>query len=111
MEVLSAILTILPILIHIYHKIEQSTENNSPSISPQQNSYVVEYEFSETEKLEIMNIDSLVVCYNSTTKLINYSPKKVAQILSNNAYINEIIIKEIIVRKNCVYLNHVWNTL
>ncbi|GGE96280.1 hypothetical protein GCM10011518_01950 [Flavobacterium limi] len=104
MDVLSFICTVLPIIIHIYYKIEQSSVGKSGKTSYVDYSYVETYVFSEEEKLENMNIDSLIVCYNSTTKINDYSPKKVEQAFIGNTNLREVIVKDIIVRKNCIYI-------
>ena len=56
------------------------------------------------EKLQVMNIDNLVYCYDSTTQINNYSSKNAEQILINNHISNHLIIKDIIIRENCMYL-------
>lgn len=56
------------------------------------------------EKLQTMNIDNLVSCYDSTTQISNYSSKKAEQFLMNNYLSNHFLIKDIIIRENCIYL-------
>ncbi|KRB56406.1 hypothetical protein ASD98_11130 [Flavobacterium sp. Root186] len=62
-----------------------------------------EIELSSEQKLELMDIDKITVCYQ-TTGIENFVIKNVEQILKQNYLKNEFTIKEVIVRKNCAYI-------
>ncbi|MFV8346189.1 hypothetical protein [Flavobacterium sp. ZB4P13] len=103
MEVLSAILTIGTIIYHIISKISESSDNSTNNYSHSDDSYLDTYELSQEEKLESMNIDNLVMCYQST-KINHFSVKKVEQTFMNNYLQNDLDIKDVIIRKNCIYI-------
>lgn len=58
---------------------------------------------SSDEKLESMNIDNLVVCYQSA-KINAFLIEKIEQILMHNYQKKDLYINDVIVRKNCIYL-------
>jgi hypothetical protein len=62
-----------------------------------------EIELSSDQKLELMDIDKITVCYE-TTGIENFVIKDVEKILKQNYFKNEFTIKEVIVRKNCAYI-------
>lgn len=58
---------------------------------------------NSTERLELMNIDSLVVCYQSI--IVNdFTIKKIEQLLKDNYQKEHLYIRDIITRKNCIYI-------
>lgn len=58
---------------------------------------------SSDEKLETMNLDNLNICYQSK-RIENFSVANAEQILINNYRKNDFEIKDVIVRKNCIYI-------
>lgn len=62
-----------------------------------------EIELSSDQKLELMDIDKITICYE-TTGIENFVIKDVETILKQNYLKNEFTIKEVIVRKNCAYI-------
>jgi hypothetical protein len=58
---------------------------------------------SSDEKLETMNIDNLNTCYQSAG-IDNFLVDNVEQILMNNYLKNDFEIKDVIARKNCIYV-------
>ncbi|WP_163408561.1 hypothetical protein [Flavobacterium ajazii] len=59
---------------------------------------------SDDEKLQVMNIDNLIVCYQSSIKVDRYSAEKVHQALRNYFPNSHFVIDEVITRKNCIYI-------
>jgi hypothetical protein len=104
MENISLIITIVGIVVHIIMKINDSMNRDSNnSYSGPDDNYINNYELSEQEKLGNMNIDNLIVCYQST-EIVGFSFEKARLILLNNYVKNDMFIKDIIIRKNCMYL-------
>lgn len=58
---------------------------------------------SSDEKLETMNLDNLNICYLSKG-IANFSIANAEQILINNYLKNDFEVKDVIVRKNCIYI-------
>ena len=103
METVSLIITAVSILFAIIKKLQDSG-NGSSTNSYNADNYLESYEFSKEEKLQNMNINSLVVCYASSTAITHYSVRKATQLLADRSHIPNLIVEEIIEQNNCVYL-------
>jgi hypothetical protein len=58
---------------------------------------------SSAERLELMDIDNLVVCYQSI--IVNaFTIKQIEQLLIDNYQKEHLYIRDIITRKNCIYM-------
>jgi hypothetical protein len=58
---------------------------------------------SSAERLELMDIDNLVVCYQSI--IVNaFTIKQIEQLLIDNYQKEHLYIRDIITRKNCIYI-------
>ncbi|HEX8576351.1 MAG TPA: hypothetical protein VF677_08665 [Flavobacterium sp.] len=104
---ISLIITIISIVVHIImkinDKINDNNNRNDHSYSGSDDNYINNYELSEHEKLANMNIDNLIVCYQSAA-IVGFSFDKAHLMLLNNYVKNDMVIKDIIIRKNCMYL-------
>lgn len=58
---------------------------------------------SSDEKLETMNLDNLNICYQSKG-IADFSIANAEQILINNYLKDDFEIKDVITRKNCIYI-------
>jgi len=67
-----------------------------------------EIELSSDQKLELMDIDKITVCHQ-TTEIENFAIKNTEQILRQKYIKNEFSIKEVIVRKNCAYIKIIYD--
>lgn len=104
MEVISILLTVLPIIIHIVRKIQQSSSEGDNIRSSYTNAtYEIVHEFTPQEKLENMNIDSLNICYK-TAGISGFSIEKAKQTLLNSYIQTEFYINDVIIRQNCMYI-------
>jgi hypothetical protein len=102
MEVLSIIISVIGLIVHLIQKAD--TSSNSTSVSSYRDTtYEVVYEFTEEEKLENMNIDSLNICYK-TAGSANFSIEKARRTLLNNYVETDFYIDDIIIRQNCMYI-------
>lgn len=102
MEVLSAIISIIGIIVHIIQKSDNSSYRSS-SITYTDTTYQVVHEFTPAEKLENMNIDSLNICYK-TAGINDFSIEKAKHTLLNHYVQSDFYIDDIIVRQNCMYV-------
>lgn len=102
MEVLSAIISIIGIIVHLIQKADHSSYRSS-SISYTDVTYQVVHEFTPQEKLDNMNIDSLNVCYK-TAGIVNFSIENARRTLLNGYVQNDFYIDDIIIRQNCMYI-------
>lgn len=103
MEVLSAIISIIGIIVHIVQKADNSSYGSSSRSSYTDTTYEVVYEFTEAEKLENMNIDSLNICYK-TGEINNFSIQNARRHLLNNYLQTSFYIDDVIIRQNCMYV-------
>ena len=102
MEVLSAIISIIGIIVHIIQKSDNSSYRSS-SISYTDTTYQVVHEFTPAEKLENMNIDSLNICYK-TAGINDFSIENARRTLLNHYAQSDFYIDDIIIRQNCICL-------
>ncbi|PXY43081.1 hypothetical protein [Flavobacterium hydrophilum] len=102
MEVLSAIISIIGIIVHIIQKADHSSYRSS-SISYTDTTYQVVHEFTPQEKLDNMNIDSLNICYK-TAGIANFSIENARRMLLNKYIQDDFYIDDIIIRQNCMYI-------
>lgn len=102
MEVLSAIISIIGIVVHLIQKADHSSYRSS-SISYTDTTYDVVHEFTPAEKLENMNIDSLNICYK-TAGIIDFSIENARRTLLNHYVQSDFYIDDVIIRQNCMYI-------
>lgn len=102
MEVLSAIISIIGIIVHIIQKADHSSYRSS-SISYTDTTYQVVHEFTPQEKLDNMNIDSLNICYK-TAGIANFSIENARRTLLNKYVQDDFYVDDIIIRQNCMYI-------
>ena len=90
------IVTFSKVLIHVATAIDEAYYEGKQN-------ELEEIELSSEQKLELMDIDKITMCHE-TTGIENFAIKNVEQILKQNYIKNEFTIKEVIVRKNCAYI-------
>lgn len=104
MEVILTIISVVSLLYKVISSISEASDSGSSHRHVDtSNHYLDNYEFSEEEKLDNMSIDNLVVCYNSAIAS-NHSIKSAVQSLTYNIHQSDLVIKDIIVRRNCIYV-------
>lgn len=66
MELLGTLISIISLIVHLVHKVNQSSYGNDNGRSSYRDvTYEVVHKFTPQEKLDNMNIDSLNICYKT----------------------------------------------
>ncbi|QLC65991.1 hypothetical protein LPB248_06775 [Flavobacterium sp. LPB0248] len=103
MELLGTLITIISLIVHIVQKVNESSYGNDNRSFYRDVTYEVVHEFTQQEKLDNMNIDSLNICYK-TAGISGFSIEKARRTLLNSYVQSDFYIDDVIICHNCMYI-------